>query len=473
MSRIPIRLRITVMAAIAALVASTFVVAGAAWSMRSNEWRDLDVFLGQEAEEAIALVSQGGTFDSLVDITSSSGASQRVALYEPNGSILDTTPLPPPGPDLRTRSVRLETLPTVDDGLFRTLVVPFTGPDGDRVIVVASPVSFVDQRVLSGTMRMIGLALLIVLVVAASTYILTGYALAPVERLRSSAARLAANPAGRRLDLPDTDDEIRRLGETLNAALDAVDASLASQRQFVAEASHELRSPLARLHGVVEMARRPTRTSAEIQEALGRIDDHVTELVDVSDILLDMLTPESANRDRWSVVGLGDMVSELLDIVGDRPGLVSRIEPAAAQRVIRCDCRHLVRALRNVIDNAFQHGAPPVTVEASVAGGDVRVLVSDHGPGIPPAARDQIRLPFVQGDGASAGRAGLGLAIAIRTVERHGGTLSIPDVGEGCVVDIRLPVVDMGGTDSGATGGSGAAEETLGSVEDRGGVVGQ
>lgn len=438
-TRWPIRGRVTAVAALAGLVATVAVGSVAIWRTRNAAHEELDIFLSQEAAEALALVSRGGEFSSLVDVTSASGPSQRVALYELGGELIDTTALPPPTPDVSVPRSRFEVASAPDgSGLYRVLVVPFEAEAGARVLVVASPLQYVERRVRESVLAIVPLVLVAVAGVALLGYMLTGLALKPVEDLRASAAAYADHPDGRRLVVPATNDELSALATTLNGALDAVDTTIAGQRLFVAEASHELRTPVARARAEIEYALRPTRSHDELRAALAAVDQHLTEFSEVSDGLLDLLSATGTGEPARMVSGptLMKLVSGAL---AHRPSLETSWDAKLSVTTPRCAPRALVGAVRNLVDNGYEHGAEPVGLAVTIESANMVFRVTDHGPGVDPELVDTIRLPFVRGSDGR-GRAGLGLAIAARVAEQHGGSLAITSSNPGCVAELMVPL---------------------------------
>jgi signal transduction histidine kinase len=434
-------MRIGIIAAVGGLVAAAAVAVVAVVRADRQAYADLDTFLSQEAAEALALVTRNGRFESLVDVNSATGPSQQVALFRLDGAMIDSTPVPPPRPDVSRAGSRFEVLEASDgSGPARVLVVPFNAAGDPRVLVVASPLAFVRQQVGRAVVTMIPLVLLAVVLVAVAGYVLTGLALRPVEELRASAEALALSPGGRRLAVPQTRDELSALATTLNRALDETERVTASQRQFVAEASHELRSPVARLRAVVDFANRPTRTEAELRLALEAIDTDVGELGGLADGLLDMLANQSGSAAALEPTPLAELLIEVGAALVAHPSLDLVVEPETSSIVILCNGRQLAGAIRNLVDNGYAHGRPPVRLSIDLVEDRLRFRVEDHGPGIPDDMALRLREPFVRGPGGQ-GRAGLGLAIASRVIEMHGGSLEIGSLDPGCRAEWSMPII--------------------------------
>lgn len=229
----------------------------------------------------------------------------------------------------------------------------------------------------------------------------------------------------------DGRDELAVLAQSFNAAAARVEDLVRSNRSLLANASHELRSPLARLRLAVEMmdgdaddARR-----AEAVRSLAEVDDLVEE------ILLASRLDARATLDRHERI---DLLALAAEVVARHDATLDG-EPAE----VAGDPRLLRRLLRNLLDNAARHGRPPVLVRLRVAAGGVELRISDGGPGVPPAERARLFEPFYRPPGASeaAGGWGLGLALVRQIAERHGGAVRIDDrPGGGSDFVVTLPL---------------------------------
>ncbi|MEV0678637.1 HAMP domain-containing sensor histidine kinase [Actinosynnema sp. NPDC050436] len=279
-----------------------------------------------------------------------------------------------------------------------------------------------------------------VLVVAAVAWLATGRALRPVEAIRREMAEIGEHDLARRVPVPQSGDEVAGLAATTNATLDRLERSLRRQQQFVADASHELRSPLAGLRAGLEVAllhadradwpRTASRALADVQ----RLQDLTSDLLLLAGSEADQVPPVA--------VDLAEMAREQaaergVACVADGPAPV-RGRPA-----------RLDRLLRNLLDNAQRHARSQVTVRvttehpAGAGPGEVVVEVLDDGPGIAPEDRERVFERFTRLDDARArdtGGSGLGLAIARGIAQRHGGTLRVED-GDGARLVARLPLL--------------------------------
>jgi two-component system, OmpR family, sensor kinase len=267
---------------------------------------------------------------------------------------------------------------------------------------------------------------------AIAGYRLAGAALRPVEAMRMRAEEISAETTGERLPVPESRDEIQRLGTTLNEMLDRLEAGLQRERRFVADASHELRTPLSLLRTELELALRRPRTPEELEAALRSVAEEVDRLVRLAEGLLLLVTAEEASIQPERI-----RVRELLDGVARRFGNHGAVEVEETLGEVEADRIRLEAALGNLVENAFRHGEPPVRLEASREGDYAVFRVADAGPGFPPDFLEHAFERFARADAARTERgAGLGLAIVAAVARSHGGRA----FASGSTVTIVLPV---------------------------------
>jgi len=282
----------------------------------------------------------------------------------------------------------------------------------------------------------------LLLVVGATTWRITGRALAPVEAIRDEVEGISAAELHRRVPVPAGSDEIARLAVTMNSMLDRLEAAAARQRRFIADASHELRSPVAAIRQHAEVARaHPDRTSTD--ELAGTVVEEILRLQGlVDDLLLLVRADEHGLVLRARPVDVDDLVFEEAARLRDSSGLQVDTRAVSAGRVAG-DPAALRRVVRNLGDNAARHARGRVALSLSEDGGTVRLAVEDDGEGVPGPERERVFERFVRLDEARArdgGGAGLGLAIVRDVVAAHGGTAHITAGGlGGARVEVRLP----------------------------------
>lgn len=310
--------------------------------------------------------------------------------------------------------------------------------DDDRLTVWAGAPLAAEQGAVSGaqTVMLIGLPLLLV-VVAGVTWGVTGRALKPVEGIRREMAAITASEdLGRRVPEPATHDEVARLARATNATLTALEASVARQRSFVADASHELRSPIASLRTQLEVG----LAHPELLDVAGAVEDTVRLQALAADLLL-LARLDAGERPTGGRLDLGALVrEEVSQRVGDR--LPVAVHGRAGLEVAGSRGQ-VARVLANLVDNAQRHAASRVEVRVRAEGSDAVVSVADDGGGVPAGERERIFERFVRLDDARSrddGGAGLGLAIARDVAARHGGTLRVREGPRGgALFELRLP----------------------------------
>ncbi|OKK06575.1 histidine kinase [Streptomyces sp. CB03234] len=277
---------------------------------------------------------------------------------------------------------------------------------------------------------------LLLLVVAGVTWLVTRRALKPVEGIRREMAAITASAdLSRRVPEPATRDEVARLARTTNETLAALEASVERQRRFVADASHELRSPIASLRTQLEVG----AAHPDLLDVPGAVADTVRLQQLAADLLL-LARLDAGERPGQGRFDLAALVrEEVAQRVGDRVPV--RVEAEDAE--VDGSRAQLTRVLGNLLDNAQRHAEASVAVTVRREGRHVVLTVADDGAGVPEPERERIFERFVRLDDArsrDAGGAGLGLAIARDVAVRHGGTLTVGRAAEGgALFVLRLP----------------------------------
>jgi signal transduction histidine kinase len=354
--------------------------------------------------------------------------------------------------DGETRPVRASSLPLLDDDDPYLLVVAGSRSAGQLYeVVVATPTAAAQQSVETAlSLLVLGLPVLLLLV-GAATWRLVGLALAPVERIRAQVARIGGGTrVSERIPVPATQDEIARLASTMNEMLARLEQGQRTQRQFVADASHELRSPLATLSASLEVAvaDRDGESWRDLSPLMGREVERMGRLV--QDLLLLAKVDEHTMRLDLEDVDLDDLVEDGRRRLSAQPQL--RVQTHVAPARVIGDRSRLGRVVSNLTDNAAQHAVSLVRLELGPDGpsdaAGVLLVVDDDGAGVPPADRERVFERFVRLDDSrerSSGGSGLGLAIVREVVTAHGGSVRIgeSDAG-GCRVEVRLPAAPPG-----------------------------
>ncbi|MFD5265785.1 ATP-binding protein [Streptomyces sp. NPDC058335] len=326
---------------------------------------------------------------------------------------------------------------TVDgeSGDYRFAAVEVETEDrGTLTVYAGAPLSTERTAVRTAlTVMLIGFPLLLA-VVAGVTWLMTRRALRPVEGIRREMAAITASAdLARRVPEPDTHDEVARLARTTNETLAALEAAVERQRRFVADASHELRSPIASLRTQLEVG----AAHPELLDVPGAVEDTVRLQHLAADLLL-LARLDAGERPADTRV---DLAALTRDEAAGRVRVTVDAEPAE----VSGSRGQLRRVLANLLDNAQRHARETVTVTVRREGGLAVVAVADDGDGVPEADRERVFERFVRLDAARSrddGGAGLGLAIARDVALRHGGTLTVRATPEGgALFELRLPSV--------------------------------
>jgi signal transduction histidine kinase len=433
--RAAVRLRITAVAV--AIVAAVLTLASVALVLfvdrsltdqgrTAAATRADAVVSGPDPEGATIAVADAG--DEFVQVLDASGAVvASSANVEGAGSIARPSP-----------GTSVETTVPFEEGAF----VVVSAADGERLVVVGRSLDDVGEATAAvGAGLAIGVPV-VALVVGALAWWLVGRALAPVEAMRAEVERIGARDLDRRLPISRADDEIGRLGVTLNRMLDRLEAAQERQRRFVSDASHELRSPIASIREQAEVARAyPDRARVEdLADGVLEQDRRLQALVD--DLLLLARLDEGAPPGATSEVDVDDLVLVEAARVRSAAGLSVHTRGIGPGRVAG-SADQLSRLLRNLVDNAARHARSTVALGVSTAGGGVTVTVDDDGRGVPEHDRERAFERFVRLDEGRArddGGTGLGLAIAREIARAHGGDVQLDTAPLGGLrATVRLP----------------------------------
>jgi signal transduction histidine kinase len=437
--RVPIRARITAaFAAVMLLLLSAISVVAYA-SMKAALLDEIDSGLRFRA--------------SAVAETFRTGASEQpdLRLQEPReafeqfltrtGRVLRHTrgfaaPLLSPGQLARVTTPRFfkRSLPGVAHDA-RLLAVPLSRPDTEEVLVVgASMADRTDALRQLATVLLIGGPVAVTLACLAA-WAVAGWALNPMDRMQEEAAAITSSGLDRRMPVPRAHDELQRLAMTLNAMLDRLVASIATERAFVERASHELRTPLAALRAEVDLALVRERSRDELAEALRSVSQETDRLARLAE---DLLVLARADSGRLPVHREWVSVRQTLESAADRFAARAAerevdLDVAAPDTPIHVDPLRIRQALVNLLDNALRNSPSDGTVRliGHVDGDEVRIAVTDGGPGFSD-----------EGEGAGD-PPGLGLRIVRAIAAAHGGILTIARAESGGArVELVLPRSD-------------------------------
>ncbi len=408
--------------------------------LRSGLEGAVDEAATQTAREVAELIQAGRLPDPIpsggTTIVQVVGADGQVRAASAGGDRLVSS-VPPR--TLETSGGTLGYLPGYRFGISEVVrvVTVRAGPADDRqTVVVATPAGEIEDSVrVVGIGLLVGYAVLLASAVALA-WRLVGATLRPVTALREGAEEITGTGSAASLPVPVVRDEIHALAITLNGMLARLDAARGRQRVFVADAAHELRSPLASLRTQLEVA--AAVDGRDTGDLLLEVD-RMTRLVD--DLLLLARVDDAVPRRRVPVDLAELLPTTLTRYAARRVPVELVISPAP---VLLADRDALVRVVENLLDNAVRHAAWGVWVGlGAAADGAVRLTVTDDGPGIPEADRDRVFGRFTRlaaSRDRDSGGSGLGLAIVGELVAQHGGTVTLGDAEpQGLRVIVTLP----------------------------------
>jgi heavy metal sensor kinase len=339
-----------------------------------------------------------------------------------------------------------------DLGKYRVLQRPLDGPGRPPLTIrVGSSLKFVTEDVDTLTRVIVLVAGAILLVAPPVGYWLAGRATRPLQTIIATTDRLRPGALAERLPIRGTGDELDQVSATINGFLDRLADHLTRQRDFVANAAHELRSPLTALRTAVEVALQRDRSPAEYQDLLADLAEEATALSSLINQLL-LLAEGDAERLKpgAGVVPLDALAARTVDMfqgVADQRGVALAVTRAEAVAV-RGDAAHVRQVVQNLVDNAVKFTPPGGRVEVEVGPngpGRAELRVRDTGVGIAPADLPHVFDRFFRADRArsrqgEARGTGLGLSICRTIVTAYGGRLAVDSTpGEGTTVTVDLP----------------------------------
>jgi signal transduction histidine kinase len=449
---VTVRLRITLVAAVlatATMAAAAFVLVT---TLRSSLIASADDGSRARARELTAAAATGVLTDPITDIRDD-GVAQVVAdtgdVLAASDNVVGAAPIskivPPSG-----KPVKFIARGAPDDDEHEDYRVWAVRGDGVTAYVGTSLESVREVVFDLTRILIVGIPLLIALF-AGGTWLLVGRTLRPVEDIRAEVAAISHQRLDRRVPLPPTNDEVGRLASTMNDMLSRLEDASSRQRDFVGNASHELRSPLAAFRTQLEVAAaHPDGVdwqglAADLLEDSNRMEGLVQDLLFLAREDAVAAGAEGSARlvARQAPVDLDDVVLEEVTRLRSTSPVDIHVEGVSAAPVLgrRED---LVRLVRNLLDNATAYASSHVEVSLGATDGRVELTVADDGPGVAPEDRPRIFERFYRADpvrNRQTGGTGLGLAIAEAVTLAHGGTISVAAGTPGARFVVSLPAL--------------------------------
>lgn len=452
--RLPIRIKLTLAFSLAMVAVLTATSLFLYFRLRT----ELDHGLSQKLHTRLGVTKtllangDGSPRRAIVRGASSSDGGGFAEIVAPGGRVIAATEELParsllPPSQLPTVAVDGSIVDLVaegaDLGAVRLLVAPVKVNGRSHFAIIGASLENRNQA-LSNLRALLLIGEPIALLLASlGAYGVVSAALRPVEAMRVRAAQISSDDLGQRLPLSPGEDELRSLGETLNEMLGRVEAGMERERAFVADASHEFRTPLATLRTELELIAQERPKGAALDQAIAAAIGDTDRLARLTD---DLLQLARADRDRVALSLDAVEPGELLAAVAGRyPDADVAVEDPTASSLqpgstVDLDSGRIEQALANLVDNALRYGAPPVRLSARGGPEEVELHVTDRGPGFEPGFLEHAFERFTQADpGHGMEGSGLGLAIVRSIAESHGGSAHLANRAGGADAWIALP----------------------------------
>jgi signal transduction histidine kinase len=478
-----LRVRVTTAAVVLLTVALLVSVVALAGFLRRTIVGNVEQHLDNQINEVAALARRG---ELPAAVTPTGRESGQIQVFAADGRVVSRSSgvatsarfdvLARPAPGARVAATVDGVRVDGDRGEHYRVVARATDtPSGPVVIYGVSTLRGADRSVRA--LRRASLVGIPALVLLAGLFAWRAVrrALEPVDAMTAEVDEIQANALDRRLAAPAGDDEIARLARTLNHMLDRLDTAVRLQRRFAADASHELRSPLAAARAQLEVGLAyPDRTdwpatAANVLDEVDRLERLAGELLDLA-----RFDAGAAGDDAAAATAARRERLDLAEVVGREAAspewrelpLAPLLVEGDGPLIVLADPDLITRVLRNLLANAARHARSKITVEvgadgagtggapgdraegAARSGGVAWVRIANDGPPVPAGHREQIFEPFARIDDARAARAGgagLGLAIARRIARAHDGDLVLEPGTDGAAFRLMLPLVDQPG----------------------------
>jgi two-component system OmpR family sensor kinase len=458
-SRVGLRMRVTL--AFAGAMAVLLAALGMFVYVRfeGSLDRSINQSLRSRADDVRALISQADSGLRQSGRSSLAAPGERFAqIIGPSGAVVDQTPGLPSHPLLGAAELsRVASGPKLFGrqtvagaaGSSRLLAMPVRAQDQRLIVIVGSSLHQRDAA-LAELRTVLAIGGPVALVLASLLgYAVAALALGSVESMRRRALQVSLHEPGHRLPVPPGGDELARLARTLNEMLARNETAFQRERSFVADASHELRSPLAILRAELDVALVGDSSRAELEQAVASAAEEADRLSFLAESLLMLAEADQGSLPiRRELIDIGPSLERLRERFGQRASKAGRaiVTSAPGGLQLRADPLRLEQALGNMLDNALRHGAGTVLLRATPRGDRVELAVSDDGPGFPPAFLEAAFERFTRADGTrTSGGAGLGLSIVRSIARAHGGEAYVANTAAGgALVRLWIPGLAAG-----------------------------
>jgi signal transduction histidine kinase len=451
LTRLPIRVRLTI--AFVAGMALVLLGVGVFVYVRMGGalLETTDAGLRSRAEVLVANVRASGPPLPGIGASLIESDEAFAQIADAHGAIVQSSPIVAASALLSPATITSLTAPTFFDrhihgidNVTRILAVPVGDAENRSYVMVGGSLQDRRDQLLQLAATLAVVAPIALALISWAGWLLARAALRPIERMRSRAAAISTSDPRGRLPVPQRNDEVSRLGTTLNEMLDGIQRSFDRERRLLDNAAHELRTPLAILKGEVDLARRGDRTVGELSAALDSVSEETEHVVALAN---DLLVLARVNGGAPQVSPEETPLSELLERASahHRPRAEARgvrLEVAGESIVAWVDPLRIRQAVDNLIDNAIRSAGRggKVRVGADRAEGKLRIFVEDTGPGFPAEFVEQAFEPFTRARQSDDRGVGLGLAIVRAIAEGHGGSVVAENRGaEGARVIMRFP----------------------------------
>jgi signal transduction histidine kinase len=319
------------------------------------------------------------------------------------------------------------------------------------LIVLGEPTEFIQNDVWQLTKIMLYIGAALVLVAPIGGYLLARRATAPVREIISTTRSLNPSRLESRLPIRGTGDELDQISMEINSFVDQISKYIRSQREFVANAAHELRSPITAIQTSVDVTLNNQRSIAEYQDELETVSEQCQQLRYLVNQLLELAETDAVQPNSFEPVDLSELIEKSINVftgvAEDREiRMDAQLEPAV---IVQGNASRLRQVTNNLLDNALKFSPPSSQVKICLSRSESEVMLSvtDSGPGVPDKYLQKIFERFFQMDQARQRDAqrgnGLGLSICKSIVEQHGGQIVAVNVHNGLSLQVRIPLTTV------------------------------